>query len=87
MNNIVFTPEAWEEYTEWQEQNMDIVNKINELIKDIRRNGVLTGKGKPERLKHMPAYSRRITKGHRLIYNVSKDTGVTILSCNGHYDD
>ncbi|MBQ3626930.1 MAG: Txe/YoeB family addiction module toxin [Synergistaceae bacterium] len=87
MNNIGFTPEAWEDYTEWEEQDMDIVDKINELIKDIRRNGVLTGKGKPERLKHMPAYSRRITKGHRLIYIIDKNVGLVIYSCKGHYDD
>ena len=36
------------------------IEKINELLEDIRRNGALKGKGKPERLKYRPGYSRRI---------------------------
>ena len=84
--NIVFTPDAWGHYTGWQEQDMNIIDKINELIKDIRRNGALVGKGKPERLKHMPAYSRGITKEHRLIY-FYRDGDLIILACKGHYAD
>ena len=87
MDNISFTPDSWVEYVEWQEQDMNIIDKINELIKDIRRNGALVGKGKPERLKHMSAYSRRITKEHRLIYSLKKDIGLIIYSCKGHYAD
>ena len=47
-----------------------MVKRINELIKDIDRNGPLTGIGKPEPLKHRKACSRRITDEHRLIYNM-----------------
>ena len=32
-----------------------MVKRINELIKDIDRNGLLTGIGKPEPLKHRKA--------------------------------
>ena len=66
--NIVFTPTAWEQYTEWQREDKKMVKRINELIKDIDRNGLLTGIGKPEPLKHRKACSRRITDEHRLIY-------------------
>ena len=39
--NIVFTPTAWEQYTEWQREDKKMVKRINELIKDIDRNGLL----------------------------------------------
>lgn len=44
--NIVFTPTAWEQYTDWQREDKKIVKRINELIKDIDRNGLLNGIGK-----------------------------------------
>ena len=31
--NIVFTPTAWEQYTEWQREDKKMVKRINELIK------------------------------------------------------
>jgi len=33
--NIVFTPTAWEQYTEWQREDKKMVKRINELIKDM----------------------------------------------------
>lgn len=54
MNNI-FSEKAWEDYTDWQMKDKVIVKKINELIKDINRNGLNTGMGKPEPLKHRKA--------------------------------
>ena len=50
--NVVFTPTAWEQYTDWQKEDKKIVKRINELIKDIDRNGLMEGIGKPEPLKH-----------------------------------
>ena len=50
--NIIFTPTAWKQYTEWQEEDKKMVRKINMLIKDIERNGLLHGTGKPEPLKY-----------------------------------
>ena len=50
--NIVFTQTAWEHYTEWQGEDKRIVKRNNELIKDIERNGLLCGIGKPEPLKY-----------------------------------
>ena len=32
---------AWEDYKEWLVTDKKIVKKINELIKDIERNGLL----------------------------------------------
>ena len=44
--NIVFTPTAWEQYTEWLREDKRMVKRINELVKDIDRNGLLEGIGK-----------------------------------------
>lgn len=85
--NIVFTETAWEQYTEWQNNKSDrtILRKINDLIKDIQRNGLLKGIGKPELLKHRKACSRRITDEHRLVYNMDDNHNLIIYSCKGHY--
>jgi toxin YoeB len=74
--NIVFTPTAWEQYTEWQRED-----------KDIDRNGLLNGIGKPEPLKHRKACSRRITEEHRLIYNMDSNQNLIIYSCKYHYEE
>lgn len=86
MNNI-FSEKAWEDYTDWQMQDKTMVKKINELIKEINRNGLSTGIGKLEPLKHRKAWSRRITKEHRLVYILNESQDLVILSCNGHYED
>ena len=83
--NLVFTPTAWEQYTNWQDKK--IVKRINDLIKDIERNGILKGIGKPEPLKHRKGCSRRITDEHRLIYNIDTNQNLIIYSCKGHYED
>ena len=43
--NIIFTPTAWEQYTEWQREDKKIVKRINELIKSIDREGLAQGIG------------------------------------------
>lgn len=83
--NIVFMPAAWRDYIEWQKQDRKILEKINELIKDISRYGEAEGKGKPERLRYMSFYSRRINKEHRLVYMIKENWGLVISSCKGHY--
>ena len=85
MSNI-FADEAWEDYTDWQIKDKKIAIKINELIKDINRNGPGEGIGKPEPLKHRKAWSRRITQEHRLVYNLDENKNLIILSCKGHYE-
>ena len=83
--NKIFSNTAWEEYIYWQTEDKKILKKINELIKDIGRNGN-TGIGKPEALKHELTgfWSRRITEEHRLIYSLDEEN-VYIVSCRGHY--
>ena len=62
--------DAWEEYKEQLNVDKKILKRINELIKDIERYGVLESRGKPEKLKYREEYSRRIDEEHRLIYKV-----------------
>ena len=49
--NIVWTSIAWKQYVEMQTQDKKVIKKINEIIKDIQRNGN-EGIGKAEALKH-----------------------------------
>ena len=43
--------DAWDEYCKWMQTGKAIVKRINELVKDARRNP-FSGIGKPEPLKH-----------------------------------
>ena len=70
MNKLVWTHKAWQDYLYWQTQDKKTLKKINELVKDIERNGVLKGIGKPEVLKNESAYSRRIDEKNRLVYRI-----------------
>lgn len=63
--NIIFSSIAWSQYVELQQIDRTLIKKINELIKDIQRNGLSTGIGKPEPLKYRKAWSRRINHEHR----------------------
>lgn len=60
---------AWEQYLYWHTQNKKNFDRINKLIKDIERNGVSNGIGKPEKLKHDYSgyWSRRIDEKNRLV--------------------
>jgi len=85
MNNLVFDNDAFKEYMEWQNKDRKILKKINNLIIDIQRNGLMKGIGKPEPLKHLKAYSRHIDDANRLIYSVDEKQNLRIISCKGHY--
>ena len=82
---LIFSKNAWEDYTSWLIEDKTMLKKINELIKDIMRNP-FEGKGKPEPLKYDLAgfWSRRIDREHRLVYQVNK-TEVLIYACKYHY--
>ena len=87
MNNLIFSPVAWDEYLYWQMQDKKTLRRINQLLKDIQRNS-FDGTGKPEPLKYRGNYwSRRIDEKNRLVYCVGDDGDITIISCKGHYED
>mgnify|MGYP003477539028 FL=1 len=83
--NLIFSDKAWEEYMYWQNTDKQILKKINQLIKDIKREP-FEGVGKPEPLKYELSgfWSRRISDEHRLVYEVS-DSYIAIVSCRFHY--
>ena len=76
MNKISFSPEAWEEYLYWQSQDKKTFKKLNDLIKDIMRNGTAnSGLEKTEALKYdLSGYwSKRIDSKNRIIFKVRED--------------
>jgi len=85
--NIIFSSTAWSQYVEWQHIDKSIIKKINELIKDIQRNGLSSGIGKPEPLKYRKAWSRRINHEHRLVYNLDENKNIVVIACKGHYQE
>lgn len=85
--NKLWSDRAWEEYLYWQMQDKKTLKKINELIKDIERNGALISIGKPEPLRYRKAYSRRIDQTNRLIYDIDEHGNLWIISCKGHYEE
>jgi len=86
MSNLTFSDKGWDDYLYWQFTDKSIIRKINELFKDIKRNGH-EGIGKPEPLKYRKAWSRRINQEHRLVYTLDESGNVFILSLKGHYED
>ena len=84
---MTFYGDSWEHYTYWEAQDRKTLKKINDLLEDIRRNGAMKGKGKPERLGYRPGYSRRIDEKNRLVYDIDELQNIKIISCRGHYDD
>ena len=83
----LFDDKAFEQFMEWIRENRKSAERLNELIKDIHRNGAAHGIGKPEHLKYIDAWSRRIDHGNRLVYKVNTNGDVHVLSCKGHYED
>jgi toxin YoeB len=69
--NLIFAPQAWEDYLYWQDTNPQMMSRINLLIKEVLRNPH-SGIGKPEPLKHalQGYWSRRLNSEHRIVYRV-----------------
>jgi toxin YoeB len=83
--SIEFTPEAWDDYLWFQQNDKAGLKRINLLIKAIQREP-FDGLGKPEPLKHNLSgfWSRRITAEHRLVYAV-EDGEIRVVMCRYHY--
>jgi toxin YoeB len=66
---LIFSDETWEDYPCLQKRNNRMVERINKLIQETRRDPFI-GVGKPEALKHaLSGYcSRRITDEHGMVY-------------------
>ena len=87
---LIFSGRAWDDYLFWQKNDRDIVDRINQLIKDTMRSPFL-GIGKPEPLRRemQGFWSRRINQEHRLVYRVTGSgaaQALEIASCRFHYE-
>ncbi len=82
---LLWDENAWEDYLWWQRQDRKVLERINSLLTDIRRNGN-DGIGKPEALKHDFAgyWSSRITDEHRLVDKLVDDE-IRIAACRYRY--
>ena len=71
IDKVSFTMNGLEDYIYWQTQDKRTLKKINQLIRDIIRNGY-TGIGHPEPLKeNLSGYwSREIDEKNRLLYRI-----------------
>lgn len=83
--NVVFLPNAFDQYVEWQQRDRAMLRKINGLIEESRRHP-FEGTGKPEALRGNFSgwWSRRIDREHRLVYRVA-DGSLFIAQCRYHY--
>lgn len=83
----IWQDDAWEDYLYWQNQDKKALKRINQLLKDIDRNGY-EGIGKPESLSGNLSgfWSRRIDDKNRIVYRIFNDR-IEIAQCGSHYRD
>ncbi|MHB1646396.1 MAG: Txe/YoeB family addiction module toxin [Candidatus Acididesulfobacter diazotrophicus] len=83
--NILFTDESWEDYIYWQKTDKKMLKRINEIIKNIKRDPY-NGIGKPEILKYelQGCCSRRINEEHRIVYKIDENI-IIIIQLRYHY--
>lgn len=82
---LIFAENAWTDYLYWQKTDKKMLQRINTLIKDIKREP-FEGIGKPEPLKHALSgyWSRRINDEHRIVYKIYQDS-ILIAQLRYHY--
>lgn len=82
---------AWEDYLYWQSQDKKFLKKINNILKDIDRNGYNCS-GHLEALKGNLSgyYSVHIDEKNRIVFKINNVNGqdeLEILQCGSHYKD
>ncbi len=83
----IWQDEAWEEYLEWQTKDKKTLKKINDLIKDIDRNGYrCAGKLEPLKGNLSGFWSVRIDSKNRIVFRIINET-IEIWQCGTHYRD
>ena len=83
----IWHDEAWEDYLYWQTQDKKTLRRINNLIRDIDRNGYQS-LGKPEALSGDLSgfWSVRIDKQNRIVFRI-RDGVLEIAQYGSHYRD
>lgn len=87
MYRIVFTREAEEDLRLLQKKAAKAMPKFRKLLAEVAEHP-RTGTGQCEQLKHYATetWSRRITREHRLVYQIHDDiVEVLVISTFGHY--
>lgn len=89
MYDVEFTDDAFEDAAYLQKTDPAAYRKLEILLSELMinpRSG--TGRIKLMKYGYRSCYSRRITRKHRLVYQIKDDVlTVLILSVCGHYDD
>lgn len=82
-----FSDRGFADYIYWQNNDKKTLKRINNLLKDIDRNGY-NCIGKPEPLKgnYSGWWSVRIDEKNRLIFKIENEV-VEIIQCGTHYGD
>ena len=85
--DLIWHDKSWKDYVEWQNEDKKTLKRINNLLKDIERNGY-NCIGKPEPLKGDWAgrWSVRIDEKNRLIFKIENEI-IEIFECKTHYGD
>ncbi|MBR5804160.1 MAG: Txe/YoeB family addiction module toxin [Bacteroidaceae bacterium] len=87
--NVIVTEDAQHDLKKLLYSEQTAYKKALKLIKELYEHP-RTGTGKPEPLSGNRAgqWSRRISKKHRLIYEIhDTEVVVLVLTAYGHYDD
>lgn len=86
--NIFFTWDARKELDKLISEDLTNGGRLLEDLLDIFKNGhKAKGHSKPLRGNFSGWWSRRLTKKHRLMYQIEEDGLIVVGACYGHYDD
>ena len=82
---ISWAEKAWEDYLYWQVNDKKNLQRINLLIKEIKRHP-FSGIGDPKPLRYNWSgyWSRRIDREQRLVYKHKEET-IIVVQCRYHY--
>jgi len=85
VRSIIFKSAAFQQFIAWEPADKKIFRRLANLMAETRKNP-FKGRGKPQPLKGdlKGCWSRRITREHRLIYQVT-DSAIIIIACQYHY--
>ena len=84
---ITFEGNTWEQYEQLRTSQPILFKNLCTIIRELQRDDPTKGTGKPEPLRHnlRGFWSRRLSKGDRVIYKFDA-THIYIFAIGGHYD-
>ena len=89
MYNVIYVRRAEDDLRKLKRNEPDSFKKVVKLLNELAEHPYSsTGKPEPLRGDRSGQWSRRITKKHRLVYEVhDMEVIVLVLSAYGHYED